>query len=657
MRVWGWGTSLAALVAFQSSVVTVSVPLTEEISVDPDTNLFVDGLGRTRIFHGVNVVQKSTPYHPVTSGPFNHVDSMVQQDFDYLNAWGMNIVRLGAMWNAVEPERGVYNATYIHVLKDLVDNMGKNGIYTLLDFHQDLFSEHFCGDGMPDYILDMLKPLNDKCGALVGSIAKLIKLCKSVKDYGLVYDDHGIPKNCGAVGDWWNMYMTPEVASAFDNFFNSEAAMNYLVQYFVELAKAFKDSPYAVGFDLFNEPFPGDVYRKPALLLGGRADKEYLQPLYEKIQAAVRAVDASKIMMYEPVQFPDTFPILGGIVSHAGFTRAPGGPEMAHKNAMSYHIYCCEAGADMCSGHEVLPSKNARCDKFVTDKYNKRTQDFQRVGGAGIITEFGACSNPVQCVKEINRVADNADRDFQSWMYWQYKFYDTPFFNGDGTNMTWKITALSRTYAQAIMGKPLSIRFDTDSGAFRLQYEVKAGNAPTQVYFNQAGWYPNGFEMIVSPGIQVVKARDYLLELSHTASAPAGTIVDFALVRKAEDIAGVYTAKHASIWYEIDWAVESAAQLDTIEVVLSKAYHWRKEVRVINDSGDKVCVVSLTKAYSGSCKIPLSKRNEFLFGYRIELYKYYFFDKIPVFVDSFRPSYLGPLSAGKRVRLVWKSKD
>jgi endoglycosylceramidase len=27
--------------------------------------------------------------------------------------------------------------------------MGKNGIYTLLEFHQDLFSEKFCGDGVP----------------------------------------------------------------------------------------------------------------------------------------------------------------------------------------------------------------------------------------------------------------------------------------------------------------------------------------------------------------------------------------------------------------------------------------------------------------------------------------------------------------------------
>lgn len=32
---------------------------------------------------------------------------------------------------------------------DLVNLAGQHGIYTLVEFHQDLFSEKFCGDGVP----------------------------------------------------------------------------------------------------------------------------------------------------------------------------------------------------------------------------------------------------------------------------------------------------------------------------------------------------------------------------------------------------------------------------------------------------------------------------------------------------------------------------
>lgn len=34
------------------------------ISVDPDTTLFLDEYGRYRVFHGVNAVQKLFPFYP-----------------------------------------------------------------------------------------------------------------------------------------------------------------------------------------------------------------------------------------------------------------------------------------------------------------------------------------------------------------------------------------------------------------------------------------------------------------------------------------------------------------------------------------------------------------------------------------------------------------
>ena len=34
-------------------------------------------------------------------------------------------------------------------MRQTVEDSGKYGIYTLVEFHQDLFSEKFCADGVP----------------------------------------------------------------------------------------------------------------------------------------------------------------------------------------------------------------------------------------------------------------------------------------------------------------------------------------------------------------------------------------------------------------------------------------------------------------------------------------------------------------------------
>jgi hypothetical protein len=36
----------------------------------------------------------------------------------------------------------------------LVNLAGSYGIYTLVEFHQDLIAEKFCGDGVPTWLID-----------------------------------------------------------------------------------------------------------------------------------------------------------------------------------------------------------------------------------------------------------------------------------------------------------------------------------------------------------------------------------------------------------------------------------------------------------------------------------------------------------------------
>lgn len=63
----------------------------------------------------------------------------------------MNAIRLGLIWKGIEPIRGRYNQTFINEIKQIVKICNENEIYVLLDMHQDLLSEKFCGEGFPDW--------------------------------------------------------------------------------------------------------------------------------------------------------------------------------------------------------------------------------------------------------------------------------------------------------------------------------------------------------------------------------------------------------------------------------------------------------------------------------------------------------------------------
>ena len=63
------------------------------ISVNPETNMLVDSLGRERIFHGTNVVVKHKPFHPELEGFDDH--SFSETDMKLLQSLGLNTIRLG----------------------------------------------------------------------------------------------------------------------------------------------------------------------------------------------------------------------------------------------------------------------------------------------------------------------------------------------------------------------------------------------------------------------------------------------------------------------------------------------------------------------------------------------------------------------------------
>jgi endoglycosylceramidase len=131
-----------------------------EIIIDPDTRTFRDEFGRARIFHGQNVVVKLPPYFPTTD-KFDPFMSIVEEDFKYMQDWGVTLVRLGVMWESVETSAGQYDMAYLEKIDNLINEFAKYGIYTIVDNHQDLFSRSLCGEGVPHFYTP--KDLDTSC--------------------------------------------------------------------------------------------------------------------------------------------------------------------------------------------------------------------------------------------------------------------------------------------------------------------------------------------------------------------------------------------------------------------------------------------------------------------------------------------------------------
>jgi endoglycosylceramidase len=98
----------------------------------------------------------------------------------------------------------------------------------------------------------------------------------------------------------------------------------------MQLATLFSSSEAVLGYELINEPWCGNAFADPELLVPTVADKRNLQPLYDMVSAAVRPFDANHPLLFAGVTWDDT-----GV----GFEHVPGGDAWRNKSVLAYHFY------------------------------------------------------------------------------------------------------------------------------------------------------------------------------------------------------------------------------------------------------------------------------------------------------------------------------
>jgi endoglycosylceramidase len=442
----------------------------------------VDEKNRVVLLHGVNAVWKLAPYYPP-----NEPAGFTAADADWLRDHGFNTVRLGTIFAGVMPQQGQLDPAYLAGVDRVVQLLASRGIWVMLDFHQDLYSERFEGEGFPDW---------------------------AVYDDGIPHlNDFGFPGN----------YLTPECSRSFDNFWaNTNGLWDHYREAWKAVAGKWKDQPYLMGYDLINEPWPGTDLATCANPLGCPLhDDQKLQPFQSHVLAGIREVDADNLVWFEPNIIFDF-----GAQSNLAQLTPLTDPQLG----FSWHTYCLPAALLHAQGFNDLPT----CPELHALVFDNAEAAITRIGATTLLTEFGAADD----FPDIGLVTALADAQFTGWQYWHYKGWMDPtsedptggaqsLFTDDAdldSVKLDKLRLLERTYPQYTAGVPLALSFNPDTAEFNYRYTPRAASGPTEIYVPVALHYPEGYAVTVSGATVVSVAAASKLILNNLPGATEVTV-------------------------------------------------------------------------------------------------------------------------------------
>src|SRR3954447_6251599 len=218
---------------------------------------------------------------------------------------GANVVRFLINWGAIEPTAGTIDTAYLDKVAAQIQAFTSRGFYVLLDYHQDLYSQHlfnsgswYTGDGAPAWVISAGGYPQESCGICLlwgQNMQSNTAVRKAMSDF---WHNRVITTSAGPLGVQ-DAYLT-----------QSTRTMTYLRQQLG--AGAFQN---VLGMDPFNEPFDGGLDSAP----GTTWETTYLVPFYQRFRAAMDTAGwTSKPLYAEPLVFWNAYMSEQGGLSTAG---------------------------------------------------------------------------------------------------------------------------------------------------------------------------------------------------------------------------------------------------------------------------------------------------------------------------------------------------
>ena len=443
---------------------------------------FMDSAGRQVTLHGVNIIEKHRERGYVSwHGP---------AEFAQLREWGFNCIRLGMTWAAIEPECGKYDEAFLDRLAERAKWARDNSIWVVLDMHQDLWGE--------------APPIN----------------CDGAPGWATLHDNkpHAVVEG----GPWSQAYWTSQcVQTAFDNFWankpgpDAKGIQDRFALAWQHVVKRFKDEPAVIGYDLFNEPFIGSgalealgavvaamqnepgfeaistpsemlsvVAGKPTLyekMLDAAApvfqkfEREKLQPMYERVAAAIREVDPDGILFLEPSISSNM-----GIPSALEPLKDPAGKRYPGQ-AYGAHAY------DVVTDTEDVGKPDTRRLELIFSRIADHARELEMPLWIG---EWGAFYDGTDTHNAASLAVGHLERTLAGDSYWDCH---------RGLDKAVYFPLLARPYASAVGGILKRCQSKPESRTFRCEWTETPGAAGETRIFLPEGWYGDGYDVKLTP--------------------------------------------------------------------------------------------------------------------------------------------------------------
>jgi endoglycosylceramidase len=437
---------------------------------------------------------------------------------------GFDVVRLGIMWEGLEPGppgagpnlpaycrpqppgrpfpalgradpyRPAVVAAYLRRTDRIVGLLAAAGIRVILDMHQDAWGSVFgtlsgptpwIGDGAPPWAT-----------------------CTGTATF--IYP-----------AQWPGAYFDVPVDTAVHHFFANDVRGDLLGQYarvWQAVAAHYRGNQNVIGYDLYNEPNdfltqPSDAelqcdyggpVREPMSCAGSGA-----RPPRDGLIGAIQAVDPGHVVFYEP---PGTtnFGVPETIGIHEPLRFADLG--------LAFHMYGDAARQIPLVGLERAITHTA-----------------QPGGPAEIMDEFGATGDPVSTAATVAL----ADQSGLSWSYWSALQLDDPTAGSPTEGLLNQKTgrpypalahSLAVPYLAATAGTIGPTSYDPSTGTFTFSYRVAHRIAAPTLIQVPRYTYPNGYGVLVKGAVVVSRPGARVLAL---AASRRATLVLGAVIRRS----------------------------------------------------------------------------------------------------------------------------
>ena len=376
----------------------------------------IDERGRTLILKGINFSERSKrpPFLP----------EVPYEDIDKLKEWGFNAVRFLIIWEAIEPQKGVFSEEYLEEVIKWVDEFSKREIYVLLDMHQDLYARKLGGDGAPDWaVLD------------------------------IPYEP---------VQPWYLNYLSKAVIKNFDRFWRDESLQDEYIKSWEFVIERFKNNRYVVGYDLMNEPFFGS-----SSPLTEDFERLYLQPFYEKLISRLKKIDNNRLYFFEP-----------NIIAGGGF------PSFFKKMPFDGLVYAPHYYDPTVLWEFPYDGNESR----THSSFILREEEANRWGIPWVLGEFGILFhtyNSEDYLEDHMRLIEDFMIGSFYWNYNRERWDDMSPVDEEGKEKCLSycpLDVLSRPYPQKTYGELLKFTFDRSKKEFTMEFRSYGKEHPTEIY-------------------------------------------------------------------------------------------------------------------------------------------------------------------------------